>query len=1444
MKTLLASVICLASLLLNAAPANDNFANRIALVGSGSISTTGSNVGASKESGDPTTFGGGNGRTVWWKWTASFSGPASISTFGSSFDTVLGVYTGSSLASLATIASNDDFNGYTSKVTFNTISGTSYAIMVGGYNGSSGAIKLAVTVTSSCAYTISPASRSFAYIAGTGTVSVTTTTGCTWISVSNDSWITVTSGNSGSGNGSTAYSVAANTTLSSRTGSLTVAGLTHTVTQAAAPGCTYVISPTSASSTSDGGSNVFSMDAGVGCAWTTTPNVSWITIRLGASGTGDGTIDYLVAANTSSNTRTGTITSGGKTFTVTQDGVTPCTYSISPTSASYAASGGSGNITVSTMTACAWTASSQVAWITFSTTNGTGSASVSYTVAFNASTVARNTTLIVAGVAHTVSQAGATCTYALTPTSVSAAAGVSTGTVTVTAGTSCAWSAVANVTWLTITSGVSGSGNGSVGYSVAANPNTAIRAGTLTIGGQTFTVNQAAAACTYSIAPTAAHYSDVSGTGSITVTAGAGCAWTAVANDAFITINSGTPGSGNGTVGYTVAANVTTTSRTGTITVAGLTFTVTQDGTSPCNYGITPSSASYTSIGGSSSVAVTANAGCTWSASSAASWVTISTASGSGNGTVPYTVATNTSSISRNGTLTIAGNPFTITQTGVTCTYSIAPTTAAYTYVGGSGSVTITSAVGCAWNSSSDSAWLTVTSGSSGTGNGTLGYTVAATTSPASRTGRLTIAGRLLSVTQTGAPCTFTISPTSALFGTSGGTGSVTITASDSTCAWTTTSNASWLTATPTNGTGSSTLNYTVASTTVSRSGTITVATQTFTVTQNSTPDTTAPSVPTGLTATPISTSQVTLNWNASTDTGGAGLAGYRVYKNASLQATTANLTYTFSGLTAGQTNCFTVAAYDLASPPNVSAQSTQDCTTTLDTTNPTTTITAPAAGTVSGLVSVTATASDNVGVRLVEFYAGATLIGMDLTSPYAILWDTTAIANAAYALTSKAYDAADNVATSAAVNVTVSNPVPTPGQVLSAFSTGAANQDYGYAIARAADGSIYVGGSINSGPYLARFSPTFGLLWSVQFGPIGRVNAIALDTSSNVLITGYFQSSVNFGGGNLTTAGGNDIFVAKLSPAGVHQWSRRFGSTVNDTVSNEAGIGIAAGATNNVMIVGGFISTCNFGGTNLVSKGAEDIFVATLDSFGNHYWSKCFGSTALDIAKGVATDATGNSFVTGQFGGSIDFGAGTISAVGSRDILVARFSPSGTCAWSKRFGTVGINIGNAIALDASGDAALTGHFQNAVNFGGSTLTNAAYYAVFVAKLAGADGAHQWSRAFGGNGVNQGNGIAFSSTDSTMLATGAFVDIADFGGGNVASLGGYDVFVAKYATATGVFSWVKTIGGANPELGEAISADASGNPLATGYFSGSFTAGPNTLTSAGFNDIFIARFAK
>ena len=120
----------------------------------------------------------------------------------------------------------------------------------------------------------------------------------------------------------------------------------------------------------------------------------------------------------------------------------------------------------------------------------------------------------------------------------------------VTAPTGCAWTGVSNNTsWLTVTSGASGSGNGTVAFSAARIPSTSPRTGTLTIGGQTFSVTQARAPARTRCSPASQSVAAAGGTGSTTVTTLAGCAWTGVSNNtSWLTVTSGASGNGTGTV--------------------------------------------------------------------------------------------------------------------------------------------------------------------------------------------------------------------------------------------------------------------------------------------------------------------------------------------------------------------------------------------------------------------------------------------------------------------------------------------------------------------------------------------------------------------------------------------------------------------------------------------------------------------------------------------------------------------------------------------------------------------------------------------------------------------------------------------------------------------------------------------------------------------------------
>lgn len=161
--------------------------------------------------------------------------------------------------------------------------------------------------------------------------------------------------------------------------------------------------------------------------------------------------------------------------------------------------------------------------------------------------------------------------------------------------------------------------------------------------------------CSYSISPNSAFFLEVGGTGNISVTAPAGCSWTAGPNASWLQITSGASGTGSGTVSYSVDQSSSHDPRQATLTIAGRTFTVVQ-GIDYCIIGISPTSVpTYSVSGGSGSLTITADTRCGWAAITSADWISVTSCCGSGNGTVTYSVAPNTTGSGRAGTITFGG---------------------------------------------------------------------------------------------------------------------------------------------------------------------------------------------------------------------------------------------------------------------------------------------------------------------------------------------------------------------------------------------------------------------------------------------------------------------------------------------------------------------------------------------------------------------------------------------------------------------------------------------------------------------------------------------------------------------------------------------------------------------------------------------------------------------
>ena len=208
---------------------------------------------------------------------------------------------------------------------------------------------------------------------------------------------------------------------------------------------------------------------------------------------------------------------------------------------------------------------------------------------------------------------------------------------------------------------------------------------------------------------------------------------------------------------------------------------------------------------------------------------------------------------------------------------------------------------------------------------------------------------------------------------------------------------------------------------------------------------------------------------------------------------------------------------------------------------------------------------------------------------------------------------------------------------------------------------------------------------WSQRFGGLGSDNSasVVVDALGNVIVSGTFEDTVNFGGDDLVSAGPS-IYLAKFNADGTHQWSKGFGPAVLEAHC-------AVDPLGNVIVSGGFEGTVNFGGDDLVCE-EWAAFLAKFNADGTHQWSKGF---ELAQQPHCSVDPWGNVIVSGCFSDTVNFGGGYLvsSEVYDYDIFVAKFNPNGAHQWSQSFGDVEYDYSRGIAVDFLGNVIVVGRF-------------------------------------------------------------------------------------------------------------------------------------------------------
>ncbi|MFT6503330.1 MAG: hypothetical protein ACJASQ_003465 [Crocinitomicaceae bacterium] len=453
------------------------------------------------------------------------------------------------------------------------------------------------------------------------------------------------------------------------------------------------------------------------------------------------------------------------------------------------------------------------------------------------------------------------------------------------------------------------------------------------------------------------------------------------------------------------------------------------------------------------------------------------------------------------------------------------------------------------------------------------------------------------------------------------------------------------------------------------------------------------------------------------------------------------------------------------------------------------------------------------------------------------------------------------------------------------AQSKGGAGIDRGHSIAVDASGNTYSTGTFSGTTdfdpgagalnltsngfldiFIQKLDANGNLLWAKSMGgtSIDRGLSIAVDASGNVYTTGSFSETVDFDPGigvtNLTSSGGDDIFIQKLDSNGDLVWAGSMGSAS----FGAAGYAITSDASGNIYTTGIFQGTIDFdlgpGLTNLTSNGGDDIFIQKLDASGNLLWAKSMGSAGAgnnDAGLSIITDIFGNVYSTGFFQGTVDFdpGVGTtnLTSIGSLDGFIQKLDINGNFIWAKSIGGTCNDIGYSIAVDAIGNVYSSGEYCGTVDFdpgiGTSNFTSNGIADAFIQKLD-VNGDFVWGKSIGGISYDAAMSITLDA-NGNIYTTGNFESTVDFDPGpgvsNYTSNGFYDIFIQKL-DVNGNFLWAGSMGGSDLDFGSSIVVDNGNNIHTTGYFflTADFDPGVgiNNLTSNGSYDIFIQKFSQ
>jgi hypothetical protein len=398
-------------------------------------------------------------------------------------------------------------------------------------------------------------------------------------------------------------------------------------------------------------------------------------------------------------------------------------------------------------------------------------------------------------------------------------------------------------------------------------------------------------------------------------------------------------------------------------------------------------------------------------------------------------------------------------------------------------------------------------------------------------------------------------------------------------------------------------------------------------------------------------------------------------------------------------------------------------------------------------------------------------------------------------------------------------------------------------------------------GAFVAKYDSTGALVWARQFTGATAVK-VATDRDNAVYLAGSFSGTVDFNPRrsrlDVTSGGGTDAFLVKLTTSGNLDYARTFGGKADD-----AATGLAVTTDSRVWLGGTFAGRADFnpesGVASIGNSGGDDGFIVALDDGGHYRWAGSFAGPNDEVVADLALDDDDNVLATGQYRGAVDFdptnGDATTGLATTPQAYALKWDADGGFVWMAGFGGVGTTYGTSIAADRSGNVYTTGNFDDVADFdpgaATSTLTAPPSGQVFVSKLDPSK-AFVFARALGGaSATDTGPGEIAVDKDGNIYTTGRFTGTKDFDPGagtqNLTSAGSFDVFVSKLNSA-GNFVFARGLGGPGVESAVGSILDRNGDILTTGSFDATAdfdpSGGTSNLTTIGSDDVFVSRLTS